>query len=246
MDRTAPASHATLRPKPDGAVRVRRVSKLFGSTPALVRIDLSVDAGTVCALLGGNGAGKTTLLRVVATALRPTSGDVTVSGYDVRTQASAVRGCVDFLPASGGAYPDLTAFENLRFAVAMRGLAPSDRELGHALARVGLGHAGDDLVRTFSSGMARRLGLARLILTRPPLAILDEPYAGLDDEGRELADEVLEEARAAGRTAIVATHERDRMGAIADRIYRLERGLLVEPGDRSAPEALDRPLGALA
>lgn len=244
MDDAAPAS-ATFRPTPDVAVRARRVSKLFGSTPALVRVDLSVEAGTVCALLGGNGAGKTTLLRIVATALRPTSGDVAVCGFDVRTQASAVRRCVDLLPAGGGAYPDLTAIENLRFATAMRGLAPGERELEQALARAGLSQTGHDPVRTFSTGMTRRLGLARLVLTQPLLALLDEPYAGLDADGRELVDELLDEARAGGRAAIVATHERGRIASIADGVYRLERGLLMER-DHLTPETADRSLGALA
>lgn len=212
------------------AVEVRRLTKLFGATPALLRVDLDVRAGTVCVLVGGNGAGKTTLLRILATAARPTSGGGRVHGLDVVTQAPAVRGLIDFLPVAGGVYLDLTALENLRFCARMRALPAADDELAEALARAGLAAVADERPRTFSSGMLRRLALARLIVTRPRLALLDEPYAGLDAEGRDLLHRLLAEAREQGRTAILATHEQERATALADLVYRLERGIAEAQG----------------
>lgn len=213
--------------------------KLFGSTPALLRVGLAVPSGSVCALLGGNGAGKTTLLRILATALRPTAGDARVCGFDIRTEGRYVRAAVDYLPASGGFYPELSALENLRFATVMRSLALDEIDVEAGLARVGLGKVAHDPVRTFSSGMLRRLALARLVLTRPRLALVDEPYAGLDESGRDLVDAVLAEARGEGRAAVVATHEVPRVTALADQVCRLERGIVVESGvARSGDERL--------
>lgn len=212
------------------AVDADGLVKLFGATPALLRVGLSVPSGSVCALLGGNGAGKTTLLRILATALRPTAGDARVCGFDIRAEGRNVRAAVDYLPASGGFYPELSALENLRFATAMRGLVLDELDVEAALARVGLGKVAQDPVRSFSSGMLRRLTLARLVLTRPRLALVDEPYAGLDESGRDLVDAILAEACREGRAAVVATHELPRVTALADQVCRLERGIVVESG----------------
>lgn len=217
------------------AIETRWLSKLFATTPALVRVDLSVPAGTICALVGGNGAGKTTLLRILAGSLRPSGGSARVFGHDL---ASPPRRLIDFLPATGGVYPDLSALENLRFAARMRGLTARDADIAEAVGRAGLAAVGAELVRTYSSGMLRRLSLARLLLTHPQLALLDEPYSGLDADGRDLVDELLEEARGAGRTVLVASHEQERLTAVADRLVRLERGLVVEPTPLAAAEAL--------
>lgn len=202
------------------------MTKLFGATPAVLLADLDIPAGSVHVLVGPNGAGKTTLLRILATALRPTSGVGRVHGADIVTEPATVRRLIDFLPASGGLYLDLTALENLRFCASMRSLREDDTTLREALARAGLADVAGERVRGFSSGMLRRLALARLIVTRPEVALLDEPYAGLDEEGRELLDRLLSELRGVGRTAILATHEQERALALADGVTRLERGLV--------------------
>lgn len=203
--------------------------KLFGTTPALLRVELRVASGEICALLGGNGAGKSTLLRILATLLRPTSGRATVCGYDTVDEALQARREVDLLPDSGGSYPDLTAMENLRFALGMRGLEVPDSALAAALRTAGLGAAADDRVHTYSAGMRRRLGVARLGLTRPNVALLDEPYGALDAEGRDLVDTLVAELRSAGAAVVVATHEHDRAKALADRVCELDRGVLSRP-----------------
>lgn len=210
------------------AVDTAGLVKLFGATPALVRVTLTVPAGTVCALTGANGAGKSTLLGVLATALRPTSGTAHVHGRDVVCEGDAVRGLVDLLPSAGSAYPELSGEENLRFALRLRGQHDRMSDIASALARVGLESVACDPTRTYSSGMLRRLGLARLVLSRPAVTLVDEPYGALDEEGRALVDELLGEIRASGRTALVATHERNRIERLADAVHGLERGTLVE------------------
>ena len=209
------------------AIDARRLVKLFASTPALLRVDLSVPAGAVCAIVGGNGAGKSTLLRVLATAVRPTSGTARIHGYDVVGEPQAARALIDLMPAGPGCYPELSAEENLRFALAMRGAPERAAEIPATLDRVGLRRAGRDPTRTFSTGMLRRLAVARLRLARPAVALLDEPYGALDEDGRQLVDELLADVRSSGRTAVLATHEQNRAGALADMICRLERGGVV-------------------
>lgn len=208
--------------------------KLYGSVPALIEVDLDVEPGAVCAIVGPNGAGKTTLLRILATATRPTSGTARVFGADVVADADYVRALLDLLPAAGGVYAELTARENLRFACRMRGLDADDVTLEGALEWAGLQEAGDTLARTFSTGMLRRLGLARLRLSRPALLLLDEPYGAIDEEGRALVDELLLEARREERAAVLATHDRERALAVADRLLELRRGVAVPEGEPAA------------
>ena len=226
------AAHAT-----PPAVQTRALTKLFGSTPALLRADIEVPAGCIAVLLGPNGAGKSTLLRLLAGVLRPSGGSASVWGFDVVAETVAVRRAIDLLLAAGGVYLELSALENLRFCARMRELPHGERELRDALERVGLPAVADDPVGTYSTGMVRRVGLARLLLTQPRLALLDEPYAALDEDGRALLEEFLDEARREGRSALLATQERDRSIAIADRVYGLDRGLVAEVHSARAYEA---------
>lgn len=211
------------------AVDGSRLVKLYGTTPALIEVDVELAPGTVRAVVGANGAGKTTLLRILATATRPTSGSARVFGADVVAEADRVRGLVDLLPATGGVYPELTARENLRFAVRMRLLVPEEPAIGHALDWAGLSEAADAPAATFSTGMLRRLGLARLRLSRPALLLLDEPYAAVDAAGQALVDELLHDARRDERAAMVAMHDVERAVAVADDVLRLERGVAAAP-----------------
>jgi ABC-type multidrug transport system ATPase subunit len=149
-ERSAPAG----RP---AAVEVRGLTKVFGRMLALDAVDLTVEAGGVVALLGANGAGKTTLLKVLATALKPTAGSGQVLGQDLRDGRDAIRRRVGMISHNHHLYDDLTAVENLRFAAAMRGLRPAAADLAKALNEVGLQGAAGARVRTFSTGMKRRL-----------------------------------------------------------------------------------------
>lgn len=186
-------------------------------------LDLEIAAGRVVVLRGANGAGKTTLLRMLATRLRPTRGRGRVFGFDLVTQAAEVRKRVGLLSVLGGNYPVLTARENLRLAMALAG-TPDATAITEVLGRVRLEEAADNLVRTYSSGMKKRLGLARLLLRDPDLWLLDEPYAALDDAGKLLVDEAIRRARDTGRTVLMASHESDREGLAPDAVLELDGG----------------------
>lgn len=178
--------------------------------------------------MGRNGSGKTTLLRVVATLLRPTRGTGRVLGWDLTRDGAQVREFVGLLGHHAGLYEDLTAFENLRFSVRMAGLPADHRILEQALERVGLRHERDERVRGFSAGMRRRLALARLLLRRPALLLLDEPYAAFDASGVELVNDFAREVAAAGGAVIVVTHDLVRARTAVERVLRIEDGRIYQ------------------
>ena len=180
-------------------LEVQALETGYGKAQVLFGVDLEVEAGELVALLGANGAGKTTLLRLMAGLIRPTRGRVERRGRPL------------FLPNPPAFHRHLTAREHLLFDLGFHG-AQGDWEA--ALARFAL--PPDLPLAAFSSGMKKRLALARLLLLRPDLWLLDEPETALDQEGRRLLLEVLEEARK-GAGVVLATHDRALAEAVADR-----------------------------
>lgn len=212
------------------AVRVDGIARRFGRRWALRGLSLEVKPEEVVALAGHNGSGKTTLLRVLATSLRPTLGTGSVYGHDLVRDADAVRGAVGVLGHAPGLYQDLTAAENLRFAMRMYGRPATVAEITGALAHVGLREDEDTRVRGFSAGMMRRLGLARLILHPPRLLLLDEPFASFDVDGIACVNAFIAGRRRAGAATIVATHDPAKAEGLIDRIVRLEAGRIATDG----------------
>src|SRR5580765_5275898 len=180
-------------------IRVTGLRKTFGNHRVLDGLDLDVRAGEAVAVLGANGAGKTTLLKVLATLVRPTRGTAIVAGYDCAKNAELVR-------RSSHVYEDLTAAENLTFWATLAGLRPSAADRAAALATVELDRVAGERVRTFSAGMKRRLSLARFVLARPRVLLLDEPFTGLDQRGKKWLEEHLASFKAGGGAIVMTTH----------------------------------------
>jgi heme exporter protein A len=207
--------------------------KRFGERRAVDRVDVSVDEGECLAVLGPNGAGKSTLLRMLATLLRPDAGELSVCGLRLPDQAGRARALIGYLGHDPMVYLDLTARQNLELYADLYGVPDPRLRVDDALDRVGLLARSFDLVRTFSRGMAQRLGLARVLLHDPRLLLLDEPYAGLDAAGSHLLDAVLADATRA-RGVVIVTHEVERGVALAGRLLVLRAGrtVLYEPTGR--------------
>jgi heme exporter protein A len=240
------AAPRTREQTPPPAVATNELARLFGRSAALAGISLQVDAGTTIALLGPNGAGKTTLLRILATSLRPSFGTALVQGLDVVLRPDLVRGRVGYLSHATALYDDLTASENLRFAAALRGVDDARAAAVRVLARVGLSADADRRVHGFSAGMRHRLALGRLLLGNPSLVLLDEPHATLDADGMRLVDGLIQGWKASGVAVLVASHQADRVTALADGWARLDGGMVVETGGEGVREGgtlrLGRPL----
>jgi heme exporter protein A len=215
----------TPRPGADRAqaISLTGVTRMFGVQPAIIGVSLTVECGEVMLLRGANGAGKSTLLRVVATAMSPTYGGGTVLGFDLASERDEIRRRTDLLTHRTRLYEDLSAAENLRFSCVLHGVDPG--LVPGALERVGLAGAADERVGGFSQGMRQRVAIARTILRQAELLLLDEPYAGLDGDAREVVDQVVLAARDAGRTVLLATHEPTRV-RLATRAMLLEAGRL--------------------
>jgi heme exporter protein A len=207
------------------AISVKNLSRRYGRRWALVDVSFELDRGTVLMLAGHNGSGKTTLLRVLSTVLRPDHGTATVAGLDVVRQRAALRREIAMLSHMSYLYEALTARENLALVASFCG-APSG-SVAQLLDKVGLADRAEDAVSTFSAGMRKRLSFARVLLQRPSVVFLDEPYGQLDPAGFELVDRVIADLKGNGATIIVATHQVEHVGTYADRTITLERGRLL-------------------
>jgi heme ABC exporter ATP-binding subunit CcmA len=216
-------------------IQAEHLRKTYGPTAVLDDVSLELGTGQGLTLLGPNGTGKTTLLRIVATLLRPTSGSLRVAGADALKEPEAVRGAIDMVGHGSWVYEDLSALENLRFWAVMGGHDAGHARLRAALEEVELEASADRRARTFSAGMKRRLALARVLLGRARLLLLDEPFTGLDRAGRKWLGEFLLSFKARGGALVVATHSFDAGVGVADRVAILAGGRIV----------LDRPAATL-
>jgi len=218
----APTSASAAK---DDAVLLSNVTRVFGATPGIVRVDLAVRRGETVLIRGPNGAGKSTLLKVIATALSPTYGSGTVVGFDLEGHRDAIRRRTELLGHRTRLYEDLTAAENLRFVCRMIGL--DGGRVPEALERVGLAAAADERVRGFSQGMRQRVAVARALVREPELLLLDEPYAALDVGARRTVDAAIRETTGRGGTVLLATHDPS-ASAVAGRTVVMEAGRIVD------------------
>lgn len=223
----------SARGAPPWAVEVSGLGRTFGATVVLRNVDLRAATGEIMVLLGPNGAGKTTLLKVLATLIRPTAGTGRILGYDLRRDVGAIRAEIGVLSHKLYLYEDLTALENLRFFQTMWGLNGRDGHLMEALEAVDLASVARGRVREFSHGMKRRLAFARLRLQRPRLLLLDEPFAGLDQQGTKTLERYLVGFREEGRSVLMTTHRLGQGLELADRLAILSEGRVVFQDQKS-------------
>jgi len=180
-----------------------------------------VAAGERVAVVGGNGAGKTTLLRLLATVVRPDSGELRLFGLDAARRRAELRPRIGWLAHQPGLYPALTALENLEFFCTLHGLPRS--RAGECLALLGVAADARRPAAELSRGRQQRLALARSLLHDPELWVLDEPDSSLDAEGRQLLSRL-----AGDRTLVIATHDRELAATLGARLVELREGRLVD------------------
>ena len=240
----AQPSHGAHVAGPGSAIATERVVKVFrhrpslfnlvghersGRTVALIQVSLSVNSGTALAVVGPNGSGKTTLLRLISTMLLPDSGHIRVEGADTHSQAEEVRRNVSIaVTHERSFFPRLTARENLEFFATLDNVPGSKRRevVPHLLELNGLAPAADTLTYKFSSGMFQKLGIARALLKKPKVLLLDEPTRSIDPGDAQQFWSMLRALVADGMTIVLATHNFEEACSVADRVVVLREGTI--------------------
>jgi heme ABC exporter ATP-binding subunit CcmA len=197
----------------------------FGAEVALESVDLVLDTGEHMAVLGDNGAGKTTLLRILATALRPAGGKVTIGGLDGYRDRLRLRHHIGYVAHAPGLYPALSALENLEFFCDLQDVSRS--RVADVVGVVGLSQVAHRPAGQLSRGMQQRLAIARAILHSPKMLVLDEPDASLGSDAGELLARVME-----GRTVVLATHDHALANRLCPRTLVLRHGRSVGTATR--------------
>ena len=188
-------------------IEVQDVSKDFGSLTAVSHVSFGVKRGDICGLVGSDGAGKTTLLRMIATMIRPTSGNILLGGLNVITRKAEVKAAIGYMPQRFGLYQDLTVGENLDFFMDIYGIAGAERKRRRDfyLRFSNLLPFVDRKAGDLSGGMKQKLGLACVLVHQPQALILDEPTNGVDPVSRQEFWDILAEMKRNGMTILVST-----------------------------------------
>jgi ABC-2 type transport system ATP-binding protein len=216
------------------AVEAKSLVKQFGNIRALDELSFHIKQGEIYGLIGPNGAGKTTTLRIVGTLLLPTSGAIYVFDLDPVTQAAQVRKIISYLPEEAGVYRNLSGWEYLEFMAKFNTKNPKETKqvIDEAAQISGLGERLKDRAKTYSKGMKRRLLVARALMTKPKLAILDEPASGLDVLHAYHVREIIKNyVKQHGVTVLLSSHNMLEVEYLCDRVALINKGKIVVEGE---------------
>ena len=212
-------------------IEVDKLSKHFGTRVAVDELSFSVRQGEIYAFLGQNGAGKSTTIRMLLSLVRPSGGEISLLGLDLRTQRREILRQVGAVIESPNLYGYLSAYENLSLFARLSGVRVTKKKLLEQLEQVGLAERAGGKVKTFSQGMKQRLGIAVALVHDPVLIILDEPTNGLDPQGiADVRNLILDLGRRQGKTILISSHLLSEVEAIADKILIIDRGKKMKEG----------------
>ena len=225
------------------SIEVAGVTRFFGSTRAVWQMDMTAPSGTVTGLVGSNGAGKTTLLLMIAALVAPDAGSIRVSGLDPLTQPREVHQAVGWMPDAFGTWDSLTCTEILMTFAAAQGLddATGRRRADEMLTAVHLDEMAHTPARVLSRGQKQRLGLARALVHRPKVLLLDEPAAGMDPRSRADLRVLLRDLASDGVTILISSHILPELEQMIDGAVFMAHGQAVHP-----PDSADTAHGAAA
>ncbi len=207
----------------------RNLTKVFGKTPALDKLDLTVDEGTIYGFLGPNGAGKTTTLKILTGLSQPTSGQAWVDGIEVQPNSRHLQSRIGYLPEEPSFYTWMSAREYMKFVGRIFNLSPgeNDRRCDQLLELVNLEEAAGRRIAGFSRGMRQRLGIAQALINRPKVLFLDEPSSALDPFGRAEILETLNRLKAEATTVFLSSHILADVERVCDIVGIIDQGRLV-------------------
>lgn len=213
------------------AIEAAGLEKRYGDTVAIDGVAFDVAPGEVYAFLGPNGAGKTTTMGILTTLIEPTAGQAWIAGDPV-SDRQAVRESIGYLPETAPIYEELTGREQLRYAARLRQLdrASAADRIDTLLAQFELAEDADRLIRSYSTGMRRKLGITQSLLHQPQVLFLDEPTSGLDPNARRSVTETIDRLTDRGTTVFLSTHLLEVAERIADRVGLLYDGRVEREG----------------
>ena len=218
------------------AISVSELTHAFKGHQALNQVSFAVMPQTLHGFVGPNGAGKTTTLKVICTLLKPNWGEVNVFGHSVRSEATAVRERIGFMPDHFSMYRQMTVFEYLDFFAAAYGLNMGQRDqvINDVLTLTDMDGRRNDLISGLSRGMQQRVSLARVLVHDPDLLLLDEPASGLDPRARIELMEILRELRRMGKTIFISSHILSELAELCDSVTIIDRGQIRFSGPMDA------------
>ncbi len=215
------------------AVHIVDLKKYFGDFPALRGVSFDVEEGSIFGLIGPNGAGKTTTFRIIVGLLLPSSGTVEVFGKNVIEQLREIRRMISYLPEDAGSYRNITGYEFLKMVsqIYFNKTSEADDALELGIKLADLGERIYDKMKTYSKGMKRRIQVARALMVRPKLAILDEPTAGLDVVySKNIRDTIRVFSKEYGVTVLMSSHNMLEVEGICEKIAVIDKGKILVEG----------------
>lgn len=217
------------------AIFTSNLKKSYGQKEVLKGITLTVDPGTICALLGTNGAGKTTMVRILTTQIVPDAGRAAIMGHDVVRDADHIHQIIGLTGQFSALDDALSGKENMFLIASLCHIPRASEKADAMLARMGLEEAGCHRVKTYSGGMKRRLDIAMSLMSDPQVLFLDEPTTGLDPGSRRQSWEAIRQLSASGTTVFLTTQYLEEAELLADQIAVLHEGKIITTG---TPEQL--------
>ena len=217
------------------AIFTSNLKKSYGQKEVLKGISLTVDPGTICALLGTNGAGKTTMVRILTTQIVPDAGQAAIMGHDVVRDADHIHQIIGLTGQFSALDDALSGKENMFLIASLCHIPRASEKADAMLARMGLEEAGCHRVKTYSGGMKRRLDIAMSLMSDPQVLFLDDPTTGLDPGSRRQSWEAIRQLSASGTTVFLTTQYLEEAELLADQIAVLHEGKIITTG---TPEQL--------
>lgn len=215
------------------AVEIQGLSKHYKNVIALEDLTININEGEIFGLIGPNGAGKSTTLKILTTLLKSTSGSAKIFGIDVAENPEEIRNIISYLPEEAGSYKHLTGREYLEFMAGFfdESREPTEKVVERGVQLAGLAERIDDRTKEYSKGMKRRLLIARTLMTKPKLAVMDEAASGLDVKHAYYVRGIIKDyVKNMGVTVLLSSHNMLEVEHLCDRVALIDKGRLIEVG----------------
>jgi len=221
-------------------IAVTNLSKSYGDIKALKNIDFSIKKGEIFGLLGPNGAGKSTTIKILSTLLSCDSGQVIIDGFSLKSNLEKCKKIIGVVPQEISLYENFSAYDNLLFWGKLNGVGGKklQQKIDILLEMIGLSHRKNDLIKTYSGGMKRRINIAVALLHEPKILFMDEPTTGVDPQSRNKIFDIIEDLNKKGLTIIYTTHYMEEVERLCSTIAIIDNGKIVVQGTKAELQKL--------